>query len=143
KGPGGFLGGKGDLISTEMAFPKDFHRIYRHQTPLTDDADSGAGPFYLLKNMAGEQDGLAPALVLPQKLDKPALHEWVQAAGGLIQNQNLRVMEESGNNAQLLLHPLAHLFDFSLGVQLKPVQQFLSPVFSGKPPVLDGKIQER
>ena len=118
-----------------MPLPQGLHRVHRHHLTAPDDADAVTGALHLFKHVAGEEDGLALFLLRCHQVHKPALHERVQAAGGLVKDQDVRVVHEGGHQPQLLLHTLAHLLDFSLGLQLEVVQQLPFPIAPPQVPV--------
>ena len=74
-------------------------------------------------------------LLLPDQLHKTVLHQRIQAAGRLIQDQHCRVVHEAADDADFLLHALGHFLQLSPGIQLEPRHQLLRPIQALQPAV--------
>src|SRR5689334_15933878 len=77
---------------------------HRHQPAMVDDGQSGAHPLRDLQDMGGEEHRL-PLLaeILKDVLHLPGAL-WVEADGWLVEEQHLRVVEQSGGQRDLLPH---------------------------------------
>lgn len=92
--------------------------------------------------MGRHQDCLSSLLFLLNQLDKGILHQRIQSAGRLIQNQHLGIMHKSRYDSQLLLHSLGHATYGPGWPQLKALQQLLCPSAVLHVPVTCHKAQK-
>src|SRR5882672_3096948 len=102
------------------------------QLSLVDDGHPVANRFYFAEFVGGEEDGFT--LILQSLDDFPHFHsaQRVQTAGWLIQNQQVRIIDQCLGQADPLLHALRVGFDGALpsGFQFHQLQQCVNAPFS-------------
>lgn len=101
---------KSDRIIAQMTAAQGGDRIGGDHLSLADDADTIAGAFNFFEDVAGEQDGFAACFFFGDQLDEGVLHQWIEAGGRFVEDEDLRVVHKGGDDAELLLHALAHFF---------------------------------
>src|SRR5262249_4634791 len=72
-------------------------RVVGHQLALIDDQHSTASALHLAQNVSAEDDGLLPPELLEQVANLGDL-VGIQAAGGLVENEQIRVVENGRAN---------------------------------------------
>jgi len=96
---------------------------------LLDDGRPVAGFLYFVEDVARHQNRFAPLLFLLDETDEALLHQRIEAARRLVEDQNVRVGHEGHHDPDFLLHPLWKTFDARVGdIELKKFEQFLRPV---------------
>src|SRR6266542_4172254 len=112
-----------DLDVAHRTLAEGLHPLDRDQVPVADDADPVGRVLHLGQHVRGHEDGLAGGPGLAYQLLELLLHERVQAAGRLVEDEQLRVVHERLYQADLLLVPLGQGADLPGGVQLEPLGQ--------------------
>ena len=82
-----------------------FHGIAGDDFSLPDDGGPGAVALDLAEHMAGEEDGYALPVPFLQDFKERVLDQGIQAAGGLIQDQELRIVLQGADDADLFRLP--------------------------------------
>ena len=77
---------------------RDDPTVTDHHDVIGDDLD-------LVEQVGGEQHGSAAVCVAAEQVAHPADTGRVQAVGGLVEDQHLRVADQGGGDAQALTHP--------------------------------------
>src|ERR1035437_471212 len=86
----------------------------QHGLSVVDEANGVAELLHLIHAMGGKQDGLALSLEFEQCLfNQHGVHR-VKAGEGLVHDDELGVVEQRGNELDLLLHALGELFSLFL-----------------------------
>src|SRR6266511_447276 len=117
-----------DLDVAHRTLAEGLHPLDRDQVPVADDADPVGRVLHLGQHVRGHEDGLAGGPGLAYQLLELLLHERVQAAGRLVEDEQLRVVHERLYQADLLLVPLGQGADLPGGVQLEPLGQLGDPL---------------
>ena len=73
--------------------------------------------------MAGQKYRGTLLVLLPENVKKFFLHQRIQTAGRLIQNQKLRIMLQGADNADLLPVAEGKLLHFPPRIQLQPLAE--------------------
>ncbi len=106
-----------------------------HHLPFINEQDAVAQRLHQVHLMGAEDNGLAlPMQFCHQILD--ALHvDRIQSLERLVEEQNLRVVDEAGDELKPLLHTPAQVLDLTGGplLQFDPLQQVHRP-FAGRGP---------
>ena len=76
------------------------------QAPGDHDQDAIGDSLDLLQDVAGEEDGAAVLRQPPQEAHCVQALARIHAVEGLVQQQDLRVMDEGGGHLRALPHPL-------------------------------------
>ena len=105
--------------------PHLIHGADCRQPSLADEGNSVAGSLHLFEDVGRQEHGGSHLAVLQHQLDEQALHQGVQAAGGLIEEQHLGFSHEGAHQAHLLLGALGHLPDLGFGIQLEPFDELV------------------
>src|SRR5438105_2710388 len=96
------------LIHLDLELPSVLkqlrHRRQAHEPPVVDDRDAGADLLHLAQHVAGDEDGLALGGQVAQEVAHLDDAGGVQPVGGLVEDQKLRIVEQSDPQAQALLH---------------------------------------
>jgi hypothetical protein len=93
------------------------------QAALAQDPDAVAQSLDLAEDVRGEEDGLAALGGLLHRLAERDLHQRVEAAGGLVENQQIGPARERGDQLHLLPVALRQRPDLLVGVELEALDQ--------------------
>ncbi len=107
-GQGGELGlgrrpGELDLDAVDGALAERGHVLDGDQASLADEGDALADALHLGEHVRREEDGLAPVARFVDHAVELALHERVEPAGGLVEDQQLGLVHEGLDQAELAL----------------------------------------
>lgn len=80
-----------------------------------DHEDAVAELLGLVHRVRGEDDGAAAGVLLVDEVAHQAAIDGVEAAEDLVENQQVRLVDDGGDELHLLLHALGELFAFLLG----------------------------
>src|SRR5215204_6653787 len=99
-----------------------------NQTPFHDD-EPVTQPRGLLHVMGGEDEGLALIRELAQAVPDEMAGLWVEPCSRLVEDDDLRVVEQGPGDEQTPLHPARELLDrrFCLLGELHEVEKLLRP----------------
>ncbi len=86
--------------------------------PLPIDHDVVGDDLDLVQEMGGEQDGAALVGEAAEQVTHPSDPGRVQPVGRLIEDQDLRVAEQGGGDAEPLTHPERVVADATVGLAL-------------------------
>ena len=86
---------------------------------LVDDRDAIAEPFGLVHVVGGEKNGPAAFPQAANDVPELAARLWVQARGGLVEEEQLRVADQRNGNREPLLLTAGKLFDQGVGLGLQ------------------------
>ena len=117
----------GHGISSKVALDLA-HRPIQHRAPLVDEHDAVTQRLHLVHLVGRHQDRFPRlSLILEHLLDQPRVHR-VQAGEGLVHDDQVWIVQQSGDNLCLLLHAPAQLRHLFLAVfgqieQLQPLAQ--------------------
>ena len=102
------------------------------QRPLVDELavsenpDSVAHRLHLAEDVRGEEDGLPALLGLLHAVPEGDLHQRVQAARRLVEQQQLRAGGERGDQLHLLAVALRQRPDLLVDVELEPLDEHVA-----------------
>src|SRR5271170_2718354 len=90
---------------------------------VMDEADAVADLFDLIHSVGGEEDGAALFAEVDESVHEQNGVDGIEAAEGLVHDDELGLVQESGDELDLLLHTLGKLFCFFADrwSDLKPV----------------------
>src|SRR5579863_5940844 len=86
----------------------------QHGAALIDEADGVAEFFDLVHAMSGKEDGLALILEIDEGALEQRSVDRIEAAEGLVHDDEAGIVEQAGDELNLLLHALGELFGFLL-----------------------------
>jgi hypothetical protein len=122
---GGDRGGEADLHAAQRPFAQRLDALHGHQPALADDADAVGDVLHLREDVGRHEHGLAALARLPDHHQELLLHQRVQAAGRLVQDQQLRCVHERLHQADLLPVALREAADPGAQLQVEPAGQLL------------------
>src|ERR1700733_11031977 len=82
------------------------HGARKYEMAVVNEADVVAELFDLIHAVRGEEDGAALFAKVNEGVHEKDRVDWIQAAEWLVHDDELRFMEEGGDELDLLLHPL-------------------------------------
>ena len=97
--------------------------VDHRQAPAADQADAVGDALDLAEHVRGEEHGLAAVARLAEDLVHLALDERVEAAGGLVEDDQLRAVHQRQDEADLLAVALRQRADGPLALHLQAGQQ--------------------
>src|SRR5215203_387240 len=102
-------------------------RSVQHGSAIGDQADVVAHPLGQLHAVGGEHDALARGPVLPEQVPEQLLVDGIEAGERLVQDEQVRLVENGADELHLLLHALRQLLDLGFGPlgELHPLQPAL------------------
>src|SRR5262249_3011890 len=95
------------------------------QTAVSNDADTITERLDFRENVAGEQQGSPALSFFADAGSERLLHQWIEAGGWLIEDQQRRVGRERGHQRNLLAIALRIGVALELGIQLEALEQAL------------------
>src|SRR5262249_25829069 len=98
-------------------------RAFGGQAPLAQDADAIAQRLDLAQDVRGEEDRLAARPRLLHRLPKSHLHQRIEAAGRLVQDQQVGATRERGNELHFLAVALRERTHLLVRVELEALDQ--------------------
>src|ERR1039458_297839 len=94
-----------------------------NQPPLSEDPDAVAERLHLAEDVRGEEHRLPALLGLLDTVAERHLHQRVQSARGLVEQQQLRARGERGDQLNLLTIALRKRPDLLAGIELKALNE--------------------
>jgi len=91
-----------DLHSADRPAPEGLDRLDRHELAVTDDPDPVCTLLDLAQDMRRHEDGLAGRARLGDELEEPLLDDGIEAAGRLVEDQELGLVHERLHHPDLL-----------------------------------------
>src|SRR6202008_4488338 len=91
-------------------------RALAHQASAGEDPDPIADPLGLGEQVRVEEDRRAPGPLLGQDPADLGAPEGIDAIGGLVEDEQLRLTEERGGEPEALPHPFGEAADAPLAV---------------------------
>ena len=98
------------LLAGYGSIPQDIH-----DAAAVDDGDSVTGPFDLVEQVGGQHDGAALGHQRQDHVADPGYPGGVESVHRLVQNEQLRVSQQAGGDAQTLAHAHGVLRDPVVG----------------------------
>ncbi|MNC32112.1 hypothetical protein D3C75_804560 [compost metagenome] len=109
-------------------FLENAHLFLLDNSALLDKSHPVAQPLHLAQNMAGKENRGALPVFLGDQLEETLLHQRVQTAGRLIQNNELGLMEQTLDNAHLFLIAEGQVVNPLLQIQIHSLRQLDDPL---------------
>ena len=98
-------------------------RVHRHNFPLVDDDHPLAGHAHFRQDVGGKNHGVIPSQTLDQLSNLNDL-SGIQSYGGLIQDEDLGLMDERLGQSHSLLVSLGKMLDQALALLLQSAARF-------------------
>ena len=90
---------------------------------FADDADAGAQALDFAEDVGGEENGDAAGVFFADEVEEIALHERVEAGGGLIEEEQLGAVQQALHDADFLLVAVGKVADAAVLLELHDVGQ--------------------
>ena len=85
---------------------------------LLDDGHAVAHALHFAQDVRGEEDRHPALVLLADELEELALHERVEAGGGLVEEEQLGLVQEPLHDAHLLAVAVGEVLDAAIQLQL-------------------------
>jgi len=92
------------IITIRAGMNQRLRGVFRNQFAVVDDADTGAEVLRLVHVMGGVQYGGSFLVELPEVVQNKGFGLHIDAYGGLIQQQELRLVQDAGDDVDAPLH---------------------------------------